>query len=505
MALGGFLQGIGLAYGNSLIEGAKLDTQQASADYDRARAQQAQMQVAQQQQQMKTEKDLGQFLSSQAKLDGADATNPLTQAKRYQQAAGIAAQHGDFTSSAQMSKLADESNQEGQKQAALVQQQQAAKKEDLANTADNYQSNPTPEGANDLTRKAIAAGVNPTSIPLTNSPGFASWANDQRLAGMDSKGKATFVQKAYDLKQKREDQQQNHQDNVALRQASMQQTAMYREGMLDLRRSEMASRQDKDPKVVSIGSAQYEYDPSSSLKGDRLASDPRYVKLANKTSAQQEYSTVAIGGAAAEGVRNLDQMSRFGSGTVNSPFVHLSDKGGIEAIAKAGTNAMTPEQTQMFGSSGAGLALEIGRVSTLGGGRGVNQAQINELHTQIVPTAGDSPLTAAYKLSTGAQILKTRMESTPPPADASAAKKWNDTLSRLETYPTPETILNAAQGKERNNLNALQGSYADLQAKLNSGANDSDGGSGVGLPGSPDTGAGKNAPPLPAGWTVKVH
>jgi hypothetical protein len=242
------------------------------------------------------------------------------------------------------------------------------------------------------------------------------------------------------------------------------------------------------------------------MKGDRLATDSRYVKLADKTTAQQAQSTIAIGGAAAEGVRNLDQMARFGAGTTQSPFIHLTDHDATGAIATSGANALTPEQVQMFQTSGAGLAQEISRVMTLGGGRGPNQTQINEIHRQIIPAAGDTQATSAYKLSTGAQILLTRMEATPPPADATAKAKWDQTMDRLRKYPTPETILHAATGKSKKQLETMQGSYNDLLDKINDGEEE-------GLPGTPDTGAGTKVPPvpagggggLPAGWSVKVH
>jgi hypothetical protein len=229
MSLGGFLQGLGVAYGNSLIYGTQVQTQKADLQVKQAEAAQMQMQTKQMQQHMKTEQDLGSFLQSQAKLEGANASNPLEQAKMYQKAAGMAAAAGDFTSSAQMSKLAEAANNEGRQAAVEMQRQQQVKKEDLANTADGFMQNPTQQGAQDLVRKAVAAGVNPATIPLPNSPQFASWVNQQKLAGMDSKSRAQFVQKAADLKANRDLKMQEHQDNVMLRQATMQSTASYRD------------------------------------------------------------------------------------------------------------------------------------------------------------------------------------------------------------------------------------------------------------------------------------
>ena len=94
MAIGGFLQGLGLAYGRDLIYGQQFEQKQAQTDLLKTEAQQAQMQTQQMQQQMQTQKDLGAFIQSQTQLEGADAVLPLNQARMYGKAAGLAASQG---------------------------------------------------------------------------------------------------------------------------------------------------------------------------------------------------------------------------------------------------------------------------------------------------------------------------------------------------------------------------------------------------------------------------
>lgn len=502
--IGGFLQGLGLAYGNSLIQGQEFQQQQARTDLMKSQALMQGVQAQRVQQQAQTEKELGGFIKSQMDLEGADAANPLNQSRMYSKAAGMAAAMGDFSSMTEMTNLAHNATVNAREEATALAQQQSLKREDLAQTANTYGNAPTEEGARELVQKAITAGVNPASIPLTNSPAFKTWANEQALAGMTSKDRANFVQKASDMKARREEQWAIHQDNVDLRRATMAQTAAYREGMMGLRRDEIASR---SPQHIDVGGATWQWDPNGAVGGERLATDPRYVKLGQKITATQENNITAIGGAAAEATRNLSQMARFGTGTTQSPFAHMTDKGFVESIAKSGTNALTPEQVQMFNTSSSGLATELGRVMTLGGGRGANQSVIDEVKSQITPTAGDTQLTAAYKLSTGAQIVLTRMEATPRPTDASVAKKWDTTIQELQKFPTPEQVLNAAGSKQAKQLGTAQTTYHKLLEKVKD-VDMSQEGLGAGVPGLPGSGhnAGVNklAPPLPPGWSVTV-
>jgi len=494
-SLGGFLQGLGLAYGNSLIQGQNFEEQQARTSFMKSEAMMQGLQAQQMQQKVKTEKELGDFISSELKLKGADATLPQNQAQMFTKAAGLAAASGDFASMTEMNSLAHSSQQQARDEAAYAAQQQARAKEDLGSSAQAYANNPTAEGANDLARKAIAAGQNPATIPLPGTPAFAAWANNQQLAGMDSKDRANFVQKAADLKAKREEQWQIHADNVALRRESMAQNAALREQMIGLRRDEAASRA---PSHVDIGGATYQWDPSGQVKGERLASDGRYVKLGAKITATQENNTVALGGAAAEAARNLRQMSGFSVGTANSPFTHLGDASFTDALAKTGTQALTPEQVQMFQTSSAGLGLELARVATLGAGRGANQSVINEMQKLTTPTSGDTNLTMAYKLSTAAQIALTRMESSPKPSNADAAAKWDETKSYLQSIPTPEKIQRIAGTKGGQALAKINQTYNDLQGKIDKMSDE-------GLPGSGDLGSGHSAPPLPSDISTLVN
>lgn len=500
---GGFLQGLGLSVGNDMIQGQAFDMKQSQASLLKTEAQNAQMQQQQMQRQQKTQQDIGAFIKSQTELEGADASLPNNQAKLYSKAAGLAASQGDLASAKEMTELSKQALSEGMEQTKALALQTAQKKETLATLAGNTPDQPTRDQSNALVKAAVEAGTDPTTIPMPGTPAFLTWKNQQTLAGMDSGKKAEFIQKSADIKLNRDQKWQEHEDNVDLRRATMQQTAAYRDSLLDMRRESMADRAQKAPQTVDVGAAKYEYDPDSKVKGDRLATDPRYVKLGNKTTATQENNIVAIGGASSEVARNLTQMSRFPTGTTNSPFVHITDHDFLSSIEKTGSNALTPEQIQMFQTSSSGLSTELSRVMTLGGGRGANQSVINEVKSQTTPNAGDTNMTAAYKISTAAQIALTRMNSTPDPADAKAKANWDSAKAQLEQFPTPDQILSAASGKSKKQLESMHGSYQGLLDKVRDLP--SDGGEAAPLPGEGAPGKGTNAPPLPSGWTVTAH
>jgi hypothetical protein len=66
---GGFIQGLGLAIGNDMIQGQKYDENKADIQLKQAEAQRAQLQQKQMQQQMATQKDIGAFIKSQTDLE----------------------------------------------------------------------------------------------------------------------------------------------------------------------------------------------------------------------------------------------------------------------------------------------------------------------------------------------------------------------------------------------------------------------------------------------------
>ena len=81
-----------------------------------------------------------------------------------------------------MTELSKQATQDGMDQMKNQALMQAQKKEDLANTAANISDAPTREESNSLVKKAIDAGVDPSTIPLPGTPAFLTWRKPADLS-----------------------------------------------------------------------------------------------------------------------------------------------------------------------------------------------------------------------------------------------------------------------------------------------------------------------------------
>ena len=473
--LGGTLGSIVAGAGNAIIAGKELQEQDENIQLKKQQIAMGALALQSAQKQQQTQQVVGQFLASEAAKDQSNVTDPAKSAQMYEKGAAMALQNGDFTSANEMGELAKGKLAEARQQMAVQQQEQQQKKESLASAADDYAANPTPEGYKDLARKAIDAGANPTQIPIPGTPQFASWLNQQQLASKTAAQRADFVQKAYEMDANRREKQQEHQDNVALRQASMQQTAMMREAML-------ADKQQM-----------------RQMERERLDLEERkFAAGGTKETSQQRQSNNAIIASGSEAVRGLHVIGALDSDQTAGPFQGLAHGTILESLAKTGSNILTTEDQQIYHTATAGLGLELARTMTLGGGRGANQATIDELQDVVTAHPGDTKATAIFKFSNAADIIRNRLESMPTPGDAEQAGKREALLKDLAKVPTPQQVLATVKDpKQRQKMLASQESMSAAMDKIDTGT--------PGLPGSGTGNAPVNAPPLPSGWSVQVH
>jgi len=485
--LGGTLGSIVAGAGNAIIAGKELQEQDENIQLKKQQIAMGALALQNAQRQQQTQQVVGQFLSSEAAKDQSNVTDPVKAAGMYEKGAAMALQNGDFASADEMGELAKGKLAEAKQQMAVQQQEQQQKKESLASAADDYAANPTPEGYKDLARKAIDAGANPTQIPMPGTPQFASWLNQQQLASKTAAQRADFTQKAYEMDANRREKQQEHQDNVALRQANMQQTAMLREAMLADRQQALQmerERLDLDKQKFAAGGA-----------------------TGQRQSKQEADRVNAVVGNAAEAVRNLDVLSEMKIGTSNTPFANLHDESFLDAVAKAGTNILTPANTQMLASAQGGLVAELTNINVIGPGtRGPTQARIEEMHKALDFQPGSPPIVNLFRFANAADIARVRLKNVPDELlSPSALESKKEQMEILSKIPTPKQVYKAAQNSPyAAQINTTEASIADVSHELLNMTKPA-GAKTEGTPGLPGSGTGNasvNVPPLPAGFKL---
>lgn len=445
--------------GNALRYGQEYELGQADLEQKQQQVAMSKLAATQQQQQMENQKGMGQYIKSQIDADQSIVSDPMKTAQMYEKTAGMAMAGGDFQSAQMMSELANGKRNDALKAAQQLAQQTQLKKETLASSASDYQQNPTPEGAAAMVQNAVAAGVPPSSIPAPGTPAFKGWVTSQSQAAMNAKERADFVEKQAEFKQKHEETVQAHKDSEEDKRQQRQQTALMRESMAEDRRTRLE------------------------LEKQRIA----------QPSKTQEAATNAIVGSASEAFRGLRVIGQMAAGQSAGAFSGLHNGTIPAALAKTGTNMVTPQSMQMYQTASAGLGLELGRVLTLGGGRGVNAAQIKEFQdmTQVHP--GDTELEAMFKYSNAADIVRNRLSTLPDAANPKVAAQQKEVADMLDKIPTPEQVMDiAAKHGQQEKLLSKYGNMAQAATAIQSGS--------IGNAPAPS-----GSPALPSGWSVKEH
>lgn len=453
MAIGGFFGQLGLAAGRNIEVGIQQDSVQASTALKQQEAAQMKMQTLAMQQHMQSQKAIGDYLHSEQMKDQSSITDPAKSAQMYSKAADMAVQEGDFKSAEEMSSLAKGKLQEAKDAEAYTASKVAKTKDTLSTAAQDYALNPTSEGAAEVARSAVAAGVNPTTIPKPGTPEFKAWANTQALASMDAKSRAQFLEKKQETEARLKETRQAHQDSVAEREAARRDRAAYQSGMLQLRASEIADRQErsrenagKAPTTKEVNGKTYEWDGSGKNQGTRDLPDKGWVQIGGaKQSVQQQTSTTAIVGSAGEALRGLRVIGSMPAGQSAGAFAGLHDGTILESLGKVGTNVLTPQSYQMYQTASAGLGLELGRILTLGGGRGVNQSQIHEFQNMTTVHPGDTEFQAMFKYANAADVIRNRLSTLPDSTNDKVLKHQKQIEQELEKIPTPEQVIAEAK------------------------------------------------------------
>jgi len=438
-------------------EGLRLKKQQEQMNTMLMQTQQKEQQYRQQ---------LGADVSSGLRELGAQSSDIASVIKVADKAALNAAARGDFEGMALAEKLSSQKQVElKQQQAAQMTQTQQAK-ETLAATATEFKYNPTPESAQAVVKSALAAGVPIAQIPLTSDPKFGAWAASQTTAGMDSKSRAQLAEKAKEHEQALEEKKREFQERQADRREAQRDRAMFQQGMLEVAKERADAAKERAAKAGT-----------------------------DSGMGKAERSIVSgIVGSAGEAVRGLDLIAKMSATASAGVFAGVhTGKDVISSLERVGTNRVTSEESQMYQTATAGLGLEIGRMLTLGGGRGITQSQINELQNVIQVYPGDTGYTSMFKLANAASLVRNRLETLPESPDPKVRAQQEKLMKKLEIYPEPEEILASARKKGIDTKTMLK-TYADMGAAMSAAA-----------AAKTPAAAASGGTSIGDGWSVKEH
>lgn len=458
-----FLQNLGVQAGLNINAQRDADNEQATIDLKQQQVAQMKMSTMAAQQKMQAQKDIGAFITAEQQKDKSTIDDPQKSAQVYSKASSIALQAGDFEGAAQMSSLAQGKLKEAKDNEALVTEKVALRKEALAATASDYIENPSASNSSRLVQDAVNAGQNPVDIPKPGTDAFKGWAENQRTQSMTAKERVEQTNKLAEQKQKREDSLQLHKDQEEDKRAVRAQTAAYQAGIMELRRSTAAEKADRAPQIQEFEGKKYQWDPNQRVKGNRDRPDAGWVQVAKPTvSKLQDQNTNAIVGSAAEATRGLRIIGNMAPDATSGAFMGLKSGTIPDALSKVGANRITPQSSQLYQTASAGLGLELGRVLTLGGGRGVNQAQIHELQEMTSVKPGDTEFEGMFKFANAADMVRNRLATLPDSGDEKVLKHQKETEAWLAKIPTPEEVLEVARksGQDKNILKK----YGNLQA-----------------------------------------
>lgn len=265
--MGTFVSGAAAAFqGQELI--ANLDEKKAQTDEMKANAQLKQMDVLQSQQKIAGQQDVAAWMKANATSDAQQGKDGVAQLAEMQKGAQGMLAKGDMAGYEMMTGLAKTKASELKEMHVAQQQDKAEKMETVAQAAAQYSSNPTPQGGEAIVKAAVAAGIDPMTIPPPGSLKFSAFAKDLQTASMSAKDRVEWEDKKLDrdraFKEKQDEHKDHEQDlaatraltasNQAAMQASRAESQAFREEMAvehrDDRKSALSKATDEKDRAM---------------------------------------------------------------------------------------------------------------------------------------------------------------------------------------------------------------------------------------------------------------
>lgn len=417
-------------------------------------------------------KQLGGEIAAAQSADQSDLAGLQESAKRLSGLAMRLAAEDDFKGAKRVGDQAKERLTE----AKTLQSTQAKERDDknqaAAQAAYNVLQDPSPANVTDLMQTAKDAGVNP--IELARMPPEKLSAFARTLVNKD-KAMRTDLERVEREKADRARLEKFHADDERDKLLARSQTAAHQQRMERFEERRLG------------------------LEEKRIALAAEKSSGGGALSKPMQESIQKVNQAAPQLAQQFELLGEMAPGTTLAAFAQLKSGGDVSAaLAKAGTTSLTSQEQQFMAATAKGAGITMGRlIQAAEGGNRLTQSQQDTLETALVPAAGETALTAAFKHARMSEEVTSMLSHLPlsrMPDDQ--RKQIEETAARFRVPVSSKRILQMAKAsKNPAALAQVMETSATLEKAM---APLAEGGKG-GAPAVPA------APALPAGWSVKAH
>lgn len=284
-------------------------------------------------------------------------------------------------------------------------------------------------------KQGLAAAL---QIP-TDKVGYKSWLEQRQLQAVSAKDQLEFKKKMADDVENKRRWQVEEEDKAKQRQIEYTRIALQRQ-----------NQQMDAPTTKDIDGFVYQYDPKGTVKGERLDTDSKWVKMGVTQGAlshrgKEKLFVTNVG----EMSNSLGRIADMNAGLTEGTFSKMGDKHTyLGSLMAVGGNKATPAQQQALAVSMTGIGQEAAVIATVGTGRGPNQKLTEEFQRMIAPQAGDTNFTVQYRYANLRDWTLVRINS----ADTSFLKpEEKEQLEKVkqsfEKLPSTADIIAAARVK----------------------------------------------------------
>ena len=413
------------------------------------------MSLMSQQKQNQAKSDVADYMKSQADEIASNVQNPLKMRDMYNNAATVAAKAGDFGLMEEMASLAQKQTVQYKEIVETKAKEKSAAQGELADAAFEFSAGDmqNPEAQSGLAKKAIAAGVDPTTIPsVTNPIKFQAWAKNMAIESKKGKSQAEAIATIRAKEEADSDRKQEIKNKQQDRLDKQKETADLRAqgwAKVDIERMRLAKERRADEVKLPAKEVQgdYEYIPDPNHT-ERYKDVPRmgakgtvgydYVQAGTRKLTAQETSGISRAIPSANEIIRQTKLALGFNASLN-PFDRISSDSVLGALTKTGTNKMAPDEVLAYTKSIKGIGVEAASVLGSMGGRTPPLATMHELQDMASRESGMSKLVGAYGSALMTDLTRTYISSLPL-AKTKINPDIQETLHNLDQFPRAEEI-----------------------------------------------------------------